>query len=165
MPTKDEQLLYLNREIAKLKDRLAGYNDRTLRGERHGPSYSRTIEQRQRLIAERDRLLRMQESAATPQVRPETHKQTSEEFTHSPDYRSLTHRGKNYSLTAQQAHVIQILHDAYRSGNRELSGDYIMEEIGTRNSELRDTFRKSNPAAWKALIQRGAKRGTYRLNL
>jgi ribosome-binding protein aMBF1 (putative translation factor) len=57
-PTRDEYLLHLNTAIEKLDRRLAGYEDRTLQGERHGPSYNRTIEQRQRLIAERDRLLR-----------------------------------------------------------------------------------------------------------
>lgn len=64
MPTRDQILLRLNMEIEKLECRLAGYQDRTLRGERHWPSFNRTIEQKQRLIAERDRLLRM--PPATP---------------------------------------------------------------------------------------------------
>jgi hypothetical protein len=55
--TRDEHLLYLNTEIEKLERRLGGYDDRMLHGERHSPTYSRTIEQQQTLVAERDRLL------------------------------------------------------------------------------------------------------------
>ena len=51
MPTRDEELLYLNTEIKKLSRSIARWADTSM------PAYRRTIEQRQRLITERDRLL------------------------------------------------------------------------------------------------------------
>jgi hypothetical protein len=85
-------------------------------------------------------------------------------FTHSPDYRSVTIRGKTHSLTPRQAQVIQILHEAHESGNPEVSHDFILEKMETNNSRWQDTF-KSNRIARNALIRVGKTRGTLRLNL
>ena len=85
-------------------------------------------------------------------------------FTHSDDYRSVTLRGETHLLTAQQAHVIQILHEAYKNGTPEVGTASVLEKVDTTNSRLRDTF-KSNPPAWKVLVVRGKRRGTLRLNL
>jgi hypothetical protein len=88
----------------------------------------------------------------------------SKEFTHSADYRSVGLKGQRYSLTSRQAQVVELLHTASSDGNPELGKDYILEHLETPSSRLRDTF-KTNQSAWKALIKRGERRGTYRLNL
>jgi hypothetical protein len=85
-------------------------------------------------------------------------------FAHTSDYRSVTLRGATHSLTGRQAQVIQILHGAYENGTPDVGNASILEELGTPSDRLRDTF-KSNMAAWKALIARGKRRGTHRLNL
>ena len=79
-PTREEHLLFLNSEIKKLDCRLAGYQDNMLRGERHWPSFNRTIEQRQRLIAERDRvqeILRVSDKTGLKQEGNPTNKRKS----------------------------------------------------------------------------------------
>jgi hypothetical protein len=59
VPTRDQIVLHLNVEIERLDRRLRGYEDTRLRGQRHSSSYNRTIQHKQQLIAERDRLLRL----------------------------------------------------------------------------------------------------------
>ena len=86
------------------------------------------------------------------------------EFTHLPNYRSVTHRGKQHSLTERQAQMIQILHKAYQSGHTDVPGAHIQEQLGTPGSRWQDTW-KSRPQARKALIAFGANKGTLRLNL
>jgi hypothetical protein len=89
---------------------------------------------------------------------------SNERFTHSADYRSVAFRGKNFSLTARQAKMIEILHKAHANGNPDISTDYIMAELETKGSRWQDTF-KSSLGARKALIATGARKGTLRLNL
>ena len=84
-------------------------------------------------------------------------------FSHSDDYRSVTVRGQNFSLTPRQAQVIQILYENFEQGHPDVGKDYILESLNTANSRLRDTF-KTNLEAWKALIKPGKRRGTHRLN-
>lgn len=85
-------------------------------------------------------------------------------FIHSPDYRSVNIQGKSFTLTAQQAKVIEILYENYRSGTPDISQAHILTEIESPSSRLRDIFR-SDEKAYKALIRNGEKRGTYRINL
>lgn len=85
-------------------------------------------------------------------------------FTHSPDYRTVTIRGEKYTLTAQQAPMIQILHEAYKNGNSDVSIAHILEHLEKESSRWQDTF-KSNPTARKALVTSGERKGTLRLNL
>jgi hypothetical protein len=84
-------------------------------------------------------------------------------FRHSPDFRSVSLHEELFALTTQQAQVIQILLDAYRNGTPELSQAYILDRIGSDSGELRNTFRSLKD--WPNLIVRGARRGTFRLNL
>jgi hypothetical protein len=88
----------------------------------------------------------------------------SEEFLHSDDYRSVTVRGQNLTLTSRQAHVIQILDENRRNGLPDVGKDYLLEKLETPNSRLRDSF-KSNFLAWKVLVKTGTKKGTVRLNV
>jgi hypothetical protein len=86
------------------------------------------------------------------------------QFTHSEDYRSVTVRGKPFSLTSRQAQMIEILRDAHANGNPDISIASILERLETPNARWQDTFR-SNPNARKALIRTGPHKGTLRLNL
>jgi len=85
------------------------------------------------------------------------------DFQHSDDYRSVVFKRERYTLTSNQAQVVEMLHNAFCSGIPDLGKDHILEKLGTPASRLRDTFRNSK--LWGTLIVLGAKRGTYRLNL
>jgi hypothetical protein len=85
-------------------------------------------------------------------------------FTHSEDYSSVSLNGQRFALTSAQSQVIGKLHEAWKQGIPEFRQAYLLEELETSSKRLRDSF-KSNPAAWKALIRRGERKGTVRLNL
>jgi hypothetical protein len=128
------------------------------------PAYRGTIQQKVLLQTERDRLKAMiAKLEAEPDEDMHAGPTSSRGFIHSPDYRSVNVAGKVHSLTPRQAHVIQILHKALVDGTPEVGKEYILEEIGTPASRLKDSF-KSNLSAWKALVRLGKKRGLYRLN-
>jgi len=136
--------------------------ERVLAGPNFNPAtrYARQlIEEKQKLEGEIANVARIREARFQ-----KTAEHSGELFTHAPDYRSVSLRGQRYSLTTQQAQVVEILHIAHESGNPELSAAYILEQLGTPCSRLRDTFKK-NRAAWEALIVRGKSKGVHRLNL
>ena len=87
-------------------------------------------------------------------------------FSYSPDYRTVTVRGETHPLTAQQAKMIELLHNAQKNGNPDVSIAYILVELKGEHtcSRWQDTF-KSNPKAKEALIKSGARKGTLRLKL
>jgi hypothetical protein len=87
---------------------------------------------------------------------------TKSNFSPSNDYRTVTLGDKMYALTPGQARIVQILHEAYKSGKPNVSIYSIMEQ--TPDSRWQDTF-KRNPDAQKALIRMGATKGSLRLNL
>jgi hypothetical protein len=135
--------------------------ERILAGPNCNPAtrYARElIEEKQKLEGEIAVVGRIREARLQKMA---THSETL--FTHAPDYRSVSLRGQRYSLTTQQAQVVEMLHTAHESGNPELSGAYIMERLGTPGSRLRDTF-KTNRSAWEALIVPGKTKGAHRLN-
>ena len=101
---------------------------------------------------------------SVPRAQREASTNTVSQFTHSEDYRSVSIRGKTHSLTSQQAHMIQILHEAHESGNSEVSIAHILEKFEKPSSRWEDTF-KSNPEARQALIRPGRRKGILRLNL
>lgn len=105
------------------------------------------------------------EAAASAAVPPES-SQTDESlpFSHSIDYRSVVIHGIEYSLTARQAQIVQILHEANVNGHTDISIAQILEQIETPNGRWQDTFR-TNVEAKKALIASGGRKGTLRLNL
>jgi hypothetical protein len=51
------------------------------------------------------------------------------EFQHSADFRSVTLRGRAYSLTSRQAQVIQILDEALANGHPDVAHAFILEEL------------------------------------
>lgn len=94
-------------------------------------------------------------------LRPTNSQAAEDSFNHSGDYRTVTLGGKMYLLIPGQARIVQILHEALKSGKPNVSIYSIMEQ--TPDSRWQDTFNR-NPDA-KALIRSGATRGTLRLNL
>lgn len=150
--SQDEEMrlqAHLTVEIEMLERRLESWQDKTL------PTFRKAIERKQMLQRELDLSKRRQAIATSPKT---------DEFTHSPDYRSVTLRGQRFSLTSRQAQMIEVLHDAYKNGNPEVSQQFVLEELETANSRWQDTF-KSNPAARKALVAVGKTRGNLRLNV
>lgn len=92
----------------------------------------------------------------------ENNEKTTGGFSPSQDYRSVSIHSKNFTLTSRQAQVIQILDESRKGGHPDVGQDYILEQLGSPNSRLSDTF-KSNRDAWKALVISGKKKGTKRL--
>jgi len=83
-------------------------------------------------------------------------------FKHSDDFRAIRFCDKDYTLTSRQAQVVQFLNSAHRQGEIAISQDRILEELGTNNSRLRDTFKGCE--LWGTLILSGEKKGTRRLS-
>jgi hypothetical protein len=158
----DKAILWWEKEIPRLKVAIKSL-DFDLARATYGPAIRRIKEEMQIFRGELDNALRAAEvhsraqetSAAPPKPK---------EFTRSPDYRSVTVRRRTYNLTARQAQIIQILHEAHEAGNPEISVAHILEEIETPNSRWQDSF-KGSPGAKKALIRTGSRKGTLRLNL
>lgn len=96
-----------------------------------------------------------------PNARPEEKSEPS--FSYSNDFRSVNWKGEAFTFTSRQAQIVQILFEAYSGGTPDVGKDYILESLGSSSSRLRDSFRKSK--AWKTLIVKGEKQGTYRLNI
>ena len=65
--------------------------------------------------------------AAPPRTIKETSPEAAQIFVPSEDYRSLTFRGKEYVVTAKQAEIIKILHDAAKGGHPDVGKRRILE--------------------------------------
>jgi hypothetical protein len=85
-------------------------------------------------------------------------------FTHSSDYREVSIGGRSFSLTARQAHLVQLLHEAHTAGTPSVSIAQILEGLGTSGSRWQDTF-KTDRKAKSALISTGKRKGTLRLKI
>jgi hypothetical protein len=83
-------------------------------------------------------------------------------FSASEDYRSVTYKGDIHSLTPNQSVMIQLLHRAYDAGHPDVGKHRLLSAIGTKASEVRDSFKKS--PLWKKLVV-SKRKGTYRLDL
>jgi hypothetical protein len=107
-------------------------------------------------------LLRTQTTAKHSEVRKEVVGVPS--FEHSEDFRSVSYSGKTYTLTPKQAQSIKILFEAQERKMPDVAQDYILNEVSPSSSQkrLRDIF-KRNLKVWKALIEPGDKKGTFRL--
>ena len=86
-------------------------------------------------------------------------------FRHSPDYLSIRFRGKAFSLTSQQAQVIELLHERFKQGIPWLGKERIFIDLRKEfySGKLKDIFR-SRKEAWKALVV-SDKKGRYKLNV
>jgi 7-cyano-7-deazaguanine synthase in queuosine biosynthesis len=99
--------------------------------------------------------------AAAPQ--PMASEQAGEAFKHSEDYRSVTLRGRTYSLNGTQAAAVRMLHEAYLNGTPELGQHTILERLGVLSTRLRSVFHRLD--GWEELIVAGKTKGSFRLNL
>jgi hypothetical protein len=86
-------------------------------------------------------------------------------FTHSDDYRSVTARDKHYTLTPNQARIIQTLDEAAARGIYAVSTAALRKSIGGTQSRIRDSFRSGDGRKfWEEfVVQTG--RGMYVLKL
>jgi predicted Rdx family selenoprotein len=100
-------------------------------------------------------------SSVAVDTAPVAESERTQEFKFSSDGRSLNWNGKQHALTPQQAQIIQVLHEHYESGTPDVGDQYILVELGTSNSRLRDTFRDC--PLWNTLIV-SKKKGTHRLD-
>lgn len=87
--------------------------------------------------------------------------QRSKLCTHGPDFHSATWCGKEEVFTDTQARVIEVLWEAWASGNAEVGKRYLLAASKSTANRLDDIF-DGNPA-WGRMIFPGKKRGNYRL--
>lgn len=101
----------------------------------------------------------------TQAARPEQ-TESAKPFTYSPGFRCVNKDGIPFTLTPKQAQAIEILWNARENGAPDVGQDYIIGEVSpdTSTKRLRDIF-KSSPKEWDALIEPGARKGTFRLKL
>lgn len=81
----------------------------------------------------------------------------------SPDFRTVTLRGEEFTLTPAQAQVIEQMVNHSPAGPRDLAQDTILVGAELRSASLADIFKHS--PAWKKLIVPGEAKGTYRLGV
>jgi len=158
----DKAILWWKSEIPRLQVEIKSL-DYALARATYEPTLQRIKERMRELQGELDNALRVAEAHARAQETG-TAPQKLQEFTCLPDYRCVTVRGKSYTLTPRQAHIVEILHMAYTDGHGDVGIDFILEQLGTANSRWQDTF-KTNREARKALVRPGSRKGTLRLNL
>ena len=89
---------------------------------------------------------------------------------HSEDYASVTLLGKTFTLTPSQRIAIRILHEAYLSGNPQLSIKYICEKLDEERDVITSTRKLSkifqdNMDAYRHLVIQGKIKGTLAINL
>jgi hypothetical protein len=95
-----------------------------------------------------------------PEPEPETPAQQAA-FGHSPDFRSLRWRRREYPFTERQAPVVKLLWDAWEDGAPDVGTATLLTAAGTTGDRLRDVFQDNE--AWGTIIVPGTSRGTYRL--
>jgi hypothetical protein len=75
--------------------------------------------------------------------------------THSPDFRLVTWKKRNFSFTDRQAQIIKFMWEQRKKGKREISKEEILEEIGEterfKELDIKELFKKSS--AWKYFIK------------
>lgn len=88
-------------------------------------------------------------------------------FSHSDDYRTIRFAGREYSLTTNQALIIETLNESRKNGHRSVSKETLLSRIGSPQSRLRDSFRSGDgPALWGKLIVKTPKtRDMYTLKV
>lgn len=83
---------------------------------------------------------------------------------HSLDFASVRWDGVELSFSPMQAAIVKLLWEAAANGTPELHASTLLVEADSRLQENRlDPLFFRHPA-WKSLIVRGKRRGTYRLD-
>jgi hypothetical protein len=97
-------------------------------------------------------------------------------FSHSGDYRSVTIRGEAYTLTSQQARMVEILHLAFINKMPDVIIRRMLETLANERlspgekprsiERWQDSWKgENNRGARHALIKTGARQGTLALNI
>ncbi len=84
-------------------------------------------------------------------------------FQPSRDYRSIQWRGQHYTLTSNQAAIVERLHEEHIAGTPVVGKAGLLSTIQAETSRVRDSF-KGSPL-WRTLIVLGERRGTYKLDI
>lgn len=82
---------------------------------------------------------------------------------HSPDFRQVVWYGTEYSFTINQAIVVSNLWKAWENGTPEVGGETLLNAIDEQDPPKGIHLVFRNSPAWKAIICRGATKGSYRL--
>jgi hypothetical protein len=93
-------------------------------------------------------------------------------FRHSPDYRSVSYKGKTYALTTNQSKIVKALDEARLNRTPYLEENYLFEGVLERelhSGKLQDSFRntkgKGFNEVWNDLIASGPRAGTFFLKV
>ncbi len=115
------------------------------------------------LQRKRDRLRQVTRTRRMWSIQTHSPRTMAQAISHSDDFRSVTYHGQEYTFTRNQAAAIRLL---WQQEGGELGQDYILAEIESLASRLRDVFKQKNGVhpAWGTLIVSGQKKGTFRLN-
>lgn len=88
---------------------------------------------------------------------------------HSDDFRSVRLHGRVFTLTPNQARIIEILWEAREKGFPCVAQAEIIERINPdlKTNRLRDVFGSSDEdrEKWKELVKKEGRKDTYRLNV
>ncbi len=84
-------------------------------------------------------------------------------FKASDDYACVSWQGEVIEFSPIQAQIIKTLHEHYERGTPSVSQHYLLDQVDSDSSRLRDLFRRSN--AWNTLVVESTRRGNFRLNL
>jgi len=98
-----------------------------------------------------------------PDCMPKPQRASSPECTHSPDFRTVKFRGKQYIFTQTQAAVVAKLFEAWEDGLPGVSQVELLQAAGSESKRLRDVFRDSegemHPAVDVMIVSAG--KGIY----
>lgn len=84
-------------------------------------------------------------------------------FHHSPDFRWVSLRGREFTLSVNQSRVVRRLWEAHSANITELHQDSVLEASDILSNRMRDVFK--NSPAWTTLVIPGTGKGFFRLNL
>ena len=84
---------------------------------------------------------------------------------HSPDFAAVLWNGIEHTFTRMQAAIVQMLWDALANDTPDVHASTLLVHAGSRLKKDRiDPLFFRHPA-WKTMIVRGSRRGTYRLDV
>jgi len=98
-------------------------------------------------------------------IKPETKTDVlPKNFSHSPDFSSVTKDGKTFYLSQSQRIFIEELYNACKNGSPGVGKDYLMERVGVSdNTRPQDLF-KGDKDTWESLV-RSPRQGIFELNI
>lgn len=83
-------------------------------------------------------------------------------FRHTPDYRHIHLHGNDFSLSALQANIVRVLHEAFLADDPWMHGPKILEQAGSDQTKLGDALKSRED--WRMFIDSDGK-GMHRLRM